>query len=229
MRNGTVTVRDRECPFYMPEAPGALAVVPTGDHEAESLPRLCELLASQCPVPVALTALPVRDWNMELSPWDAEPVFGHEAFGHGAEDTLRLVLQLTEALYLRERLPEAMPAVLGGYSLAGLFSLWAGYRTERFAAVAAVSPSVWLPGWPAFAESQPPLCRAVYLSLGDREERTRHPVLSQVGAAIRQQRALLERQAAVASVLEWNPGNHFREPTERLAKGLAWCVRQVCP
>lgn len=41
---------------------------------------------------------------------------------------------------------------LGGYSLAGLFSLWAAYQTNLFAGIAAASPSVWFPGFLDYAK-----------------------------------------------------------------------------
>lgn len=117
--------------------------------------------------------------------------------------------------------------MLGGYSLAGLFALWCGYVSHSFDAVAGVSPSVWFPGWLDFALQKKPKTGAVYLSLGDREEKTRHPVLSQVGIAIRKQHELLTDVHHIPATLEWNQGNHFREPQERLFKGFMWCIRQV--
>ena len=68
-------------------------------------------------------------------------------------------------------------------------------------------------------------CRtpAVYLSLGDREERTRNRTMAQVGDAIREQYRKLSSEG-VPSVLEWNPGNHFRDAGLRTAKGFSWLI-----
>ena len=49
--------------------------------------------------------------------------------------------------------PETEKYILGGYSLAGLFSLWSAYQTDIFSGISAVSPSVWIKGWIPFAES----------------------------------------------------------------------------
>ena len=115
---------------------------------------------------------------------------------------------------------------LGGYSLAGFFSLWAAYQTDRFAGVAAVSPSVWFPGWMDFAREHSIRAQRVYLSLGDKEERTRNPVMRTVGDNIRSQLELLESDAGcTACTLEMNQGNHFREPDLRTAKGFAWLLQ----
>ena len=36
----------------------------------------------------ALVRVPADDWNKDLSPWEAPPVFGNEAFGNGADALL---------------------------------------------------------------------------------------------------------------------------------------------
>lgn len=41
-----------------------------------------------------LLTVKVNNWNEDLSPWNAEPVFGKEGFGNGAKDTLKEVLHL---------------------------------------------------------------------------------------------------------------------------------------
>ena len=114
---------------------------------------------------------------------------------------------------------------IGGYSLAGLFSLWASYQTERFSGVAAASPSVWFPGWIEYAGSNVILADKVYLSLGDKEERTRNPVMRMVGDNIRKQLEILSGASGCSqSILEMNPGNHFKEPDLRTAKAFAWLL-----
>ena len=155
---------------------------------------------------------------MDLSPWDAPPVFGREAFGHGAADTLDwLRSRLMPEVRAKYAISPDAPVILGGYSLAGLFSLWCAAQTDDFAAVAAVSPSVWFPGWRAYADQHALRSRVVYLSLGDREEKSRNPVLASVGDAMRREDARLS---------EWNVGNHFQDAEKRCADGFAWCMAQ---
>ena len=162
-----------------------------------------------------LVPVPVSNWNEDLAPWPAPPVFGKEPFGAGASETLQRILEI---------LPDAADAVyLGGYSLAGFFALWAAYQTDRFDGVAAVSPSVWYPGWIDLAEKQVCRSRSVYLSLGTKEEKTRNQTMARVGSCIRRMHALLPETSA----LEWNEGNHFRNPALRTAKGFAWLLKQA--
>ena len=162
-----------------------------------------------------LIAIKVRDWNADLSPWKAPAVFGNEGFGDRAGETLKEVLKLCQ--------DSSKNYYIGGYSLAGLFALWASCRTERFAGVAAASPSIWFPGFVEYMKENRPKCGTVYLSLGDKEEKVRNPVLSGVGDCIRETYTLL-REQGVNCMLEWNKGNHFREPDIRTAKAFMWVL-----
>lgn len=101
----------------------------------------------------------------------------NEDFGGGAAETLEKILALCT--------DPGKTYYIGGYSLAGLFALWAAYQTDRFSGVAAASPSVWFPGFSAYMREHRMKTGTVYLSLGDREEKTRNPVMAQVGACIR--------------------------------------------
>ncbi len=164
-----------------------------------------------------IAAIPVSDWNQDLTPWEADPVFGRQRFGDDAPGTLRALLAFIE--------PDCR-TFLCGYSLAGFFALWAAYQTEAFSGVVAASPSVWYPGWIPYAEKNRIRASAVYLSLGDREEKTRNPVMATVGNAVRRQYELLA-SAGKESVLEWNPGNHFVDSEKRTAKGIAWILKTM--
>lgn len=193
-----------------------------------------DTLSQEMPLLVAQTtrsflhvAFPVEAWNVDLSPWDAPPVFGRESFGHGAADTLDwLRMRLMPEVRAKYAISPDVPVILGGYSLAGLFSLWSAAQTDDFAAVAAMSPSVWFPGWADYADAHPVLAHAAYLSLGDREERSRNPVLATVGEAVRQQDARHERQG-IRHILRSHPGNHFQGVEARCAAGFAWCMAQL--
>ena len=63
------------------------------------------------------------------------------------------------------------------------------------------------------------LADKVYLSLGNREEKTNNRIMARVGDNIRLQKELLDRQD-IEGVLEWNEGNHFSAVEERTAKGF---------
>lgn len=168
----------------------------------------------------------VEHWNDELSPWSADAVFKNQSFGGKAENTLDFVTNIfIPALAARYNLTSDIKIIIGGYSLAGLFSLWAAYRTDIFHSVAAVSPSVWFSGWIDFATEKHIFADKVYLSLGNREEKTNNKTMARVGDNIRMQKELLDMQG-VQSILEWNDGNHFKDVEARVAKGFLWTITQ---
>lgn len=112
---------------------------------------------------------------------------------------------------------------IGGYSLAGLFALWAAYQTDIFSGVAAASPSMWFPDFDEYMKKNEIKTGTVYLSLGDREEKARNPVMATVGDRIREAHALLD-ELDVNCKLEWNEGNHFKDADIRTAKAFSWVM-----
>ena len=64
---------------------------------------------------------------------------------------------------------------IAGYSLAGLFALWAVFQTDVFDRAASVSGSLWYDGFTDYINSSvsPSGLRQIYLSLGDREKNAR--------------------------------------------------------
>ena len=198
-------------------------------HDLEVLDKEVELIQELTTnVSFLLAAVLIKDWNRELSPWQAPPVFGRESFGAGAKETLAFVIEaLIPELNKWYGEKDPLKYYLGGYSLSGLFALWSGYQTDVFAGIAGVSPSVWFPDWEDFIRSHTMQSPLVYLSLGDREERTRNQVMARVGTAIRkQQEIFMETNEVQESILEWNPGNHFVDSELRMAKGFAWLLNR---
>ncbi len=208
------------------ENPGSkkLLVQMVDDHDLELIEKevsyIRELTGGD---DFCLKTVRVKSWNHDLSPWPAPAVFGSDNFGDGAAETLAWLLREVVVESPTETEPDRR-VFLGGYSLAGLFALWAGYQTDRFDGIAAASPSIWFPEFDDYMNSHPIQTGAVYLSLGDREEKTRNPVMSAVGERIRKAHELLSGQG-VPCVLEWNKGNHFKDADLRTAKAFAWVMR----
>ena len=206
-----------------PEA-DILLIQMVDDHDMEVIEQEVSYIRElTCGKGFYLKAVKVNSWNNDLSPWTAPAVFGNEGFGGRAEDTLKYLLEEV----LDETCGDGGKKIfIGGYSLAGLFALWAGYQNECFDGIAAASPSIWFPGFTDYMREHSVLVPAVYLSLGDREEKTRNPVMARVGDAIREGCAILQT-AGTDCILEWNKGNHFKEPDLRTARAFAWLINRT--
>lgn len=114
-------------------------IQPVDDHDLSVIESEVTAIQELTGTDFRLIAVKVDSWNHDLSPWKADAVFGNNNFGDGARDTLNEIMNLTEDL--------SKTYYIGGYSLAGLFALWAAYQTDIFAGVAAASPSMWFPGF----------------------------------------------------------------------------------
>lgn len=200
-----------------PEA-SIVLMQPVDDHDLSEIESEITQIQKMTSLDFQLIAVKVDDWNKDLSPWKAPAVFGNEDFGDGASRLLEEIMLLTS--------DDNKIYYLGGYSLAGLFSLWASYQTDRFTGIAAASPSVWFPGFLTYMKEHENRSRAICLSLGDREEKTKNTVMATVGDRIREVYAWLQ-QCGIPCTLEWNPGNHFKDPGMRTAKAFAWVMKKT--
>ena len=227
MKKETILIADKTCTIYKSEQSEYQLIQPIDEHDLEVLDNEVTTIQSLTNKPFTLVAFEIKDWQSELTPWTAPAVFGKTPFGDGASATLSFIMDILipqlEQMQLFDK--DKMRCVLGGYSLAGFFALWSTYRAESFEGIAAVSPSVWYPQWMEYAKDNKPLATSVYLSLGDKEEKTKNPTMAQVGNCIRKQQELLTAQG-INSILEWNPGNHFQHSDKRTAKGFAWLINQ---
>ena len=176
----------------------------------------------------SLAAIRVPDWNYDLSPWKSPAVFGDEPFGGGADGYLEYITGTFVPEVVGSLAERPRATVIAGYSLAGLFSIYSLYRTEIFDAAVSASGSLWFPGSLEMMENEElsgnPKC--AYLSLGDRESNTRNPVMSTVGVRTHRASEILASKG-IDTVFESNPGNHFREPELRTAKGIAWVLDHI--
>ena len=222
----TMQLRNRPCRIYGEAHTEYLLLQMTGEHELESMESEVAAIA-QSAHHFLFAAIPVKSWNNELSPWEAPAVWGKENFGGNAADTLRfLTEQVIPTLKKQFALPGNVRIILGGYSLAGLFALWASTQTDLFYGIAAASPSVWFPEWMKFEQRHPMQAQHVYLSLGDKEEHTKNAVMAVVGDNIRAlHRELAER--GKSCVLEWNCGGHFKDTDLRTARAFRWVMEDI--
>ena len=173
---------------------------------------------------LALAAISGVDWNRELSPWKAPRAFrGGEDFGGQGPALLDTLTQ--QIIPLTENHLGYAPEFRGitGYSLAGLFALWAIYQTNLFDRAASISGSLWFDGFLEFIKHNAPKAKFVYLSLGDKEKLAKNPRLAAVEDCTRQAAELLGAHHILVA-FEMNHGGHFQDIPARIARGISSLV-----
>ena len=223
MDNQLLQIQNKICHIYGDTGAEYLLLQMADEHDLAGMEREVEAIRRQTAQPFLLAAVQVENWNDDLSPWPAPPVWGKQGFGGKAVNTLAWLEQAVPIIRQHYSIKEDCKIVLGGYSLAGLFALWAATQTSTLYGVAAASPSVWFPNWPEYETAHPIQAQCVYLSLGDREEYTRNQTMAAVGDNIRALHIALTRRNT-ASTLEWNAGGHFKDADLRTAKAFAWVM-----
>lgn len=156
------------CVFPAAEADAPVVYLNTFGDEGQKV--YDALKASGCP-PLSLVAISGLSWEHDMAPWAGAAAFKNGAPFTGSADA-----------YLRLLTGELLPAVewelpgtprwrgIAGYSLAGLFAVYALYHTDVFSRAASVSGSLWFAGFREYVFSHEPKRPPdyVYFSLGDR-------------------------------------------------------------
>ncbi|MDE5823060.1 MAG: hypothetical protein K2H91_00010 [Lachnospiraceae bacterium] len=200
-----------------------------GGEGRESVETVVSYLREHIPdAKFLLAAYESENWNDDFSPWAAPAVFGKEGFGGKAGDTLWWLTQYCIP-YIEAKESEIARFPVG-YSLAGLFSLWVYCECNVFKGVVSCSGSLWDDGWLDYVHHGAAACRDeknyIYLSLGDKEEKTKNRLMSTVGDHTKKVYTMLcENQKNVEGILEWNQGGHFSEPDVRIARGIYWILK----
>ena len=228
MLNENVNIGSIHCNVFATERPEVLLIQPSARHETKNdgINREVKVLATTATKGFAIVFFDTVEWAKALMPWQDEAVSRNEEVGKHAQDTL---VYIEESLvpWLHERFGK-LPCIIGGYSLGGLFALWAARQSAAFCAVAAASPSLWIKGWTDYADNNRLNAQLAYISLGNREEHCRNQRMARIGDCVRHEPLTLTGQiGTTATTLEWNNGGHFGEEAERTAKAFAWCIKNI--
>jgi len=218
-----LTLDGRRCRLY-DGGDGPVFVMGTfGGENSDDIPHECAALTDR---PFRLFLVETDDWDGDFSPWLSHGLDENEIFAGNGHTTLAWIRECAVP-YLTERFG-AVPFVTAGYSLAGLFALWALYESECFSGAVCCSGSLWYGGFEAYArEKGLRTGQSVYLSLGGKEERTSHPVACTIGDRTRSFDQLLSLDPVQPKhTLEWNSGGHFANSAKRLAKGIRWMLER---
>lgn len=202
--------------FAPPQPTEKIVYLLTDDEDAAQV-----FARLRAPKPI-LAAVGGFDWNADLTPWPA-PALTKQAppFAGNAPAFLKT---LTQTIVPQTEQTLGLPNVhraLAGYSLAGLFTLWALYHTNAFSYAVSASGSLWYDDFVSFAKTHA-LCavpKRVDLSLGDKEKLTKNRRMATVADATLAIKDLLS-DAGVPVAFTLNPGGHFQNPAQRLADAI---------
>ena len=162
------------------------------------------------------------DWNHDMSPWYMPSIYSKEkTFSGGADEYLKLLIE--EILPKTKELIEGEPKFTGiaGYSLAGLFAVYATYKTDVFDRVASMSGSLWFSDFIEYCKinEYKRLPDKIYFSLGDKEANIRNPILKTVEDKTIELSEYFKNLGSEV-IFELNTGNHFTDVILRSAKGI---------
>ena len=192
-------------------------------NEGEKVYSACQ--AIQAP-PFALAVISRLDWNKDMSPWAMPPISKDDTPCQGGANEYLDFLVNTVVPEVDKRLDgKCAYHAIAGYSLAGLFAVFALYKTGIFSKVASASGSFWFPDFVNFATQnkmvQTPDC--IYFSLGDREAKTSNSFLKTVEVNTKKLEAFY-RGNGIDTIYVSNEGNHFKNANLRMAQGIKWIL-----
>ena len=220
------TINGKAVDVFLETEPGApIIYLNTFSGEGQKVYEAAQAVG--CPL-FSLVTISNLDWNQDMAPWDSPAAFKNgEPFTGGADDYMRLLVE--EIMPRAEKELAGPPAWRGiaGYSLAGLFALYAIYQTDVFSRVGCMSGSLWFPGFKEYIFSHEPKRRpdCIYFSLGDKEAKTRNPILKTVQENTEELQTFYQNKG-IDTVFQLNPGNHFVQGIERTIAGIRWLLNR---
>ena len=193
----------------------------------DELEKINELLKADCNDYI-LVGLSGYDWNKDLSPWKTKAVFKNgEDFSGGGNKYLsyitnNVIPQIKNTI--NEKQLNIEYYAIAGYSLAGLFALYAIYNTDVFSKVVSASGSLWFDGFIDYAKENKISnnIKTIYLSLGDKEAKTKNPIMASVYDKSIEYYELYKDK--INCYFELNEGNHFKDVEMRMAKGIKYIL-----
>lgn len=160
---------------------------------------------------VRLVMIYPYDWNYCMTPWKYHDKKMGKT-GGGEEFLSWFISEIYDEKYQRQ--------YIGGYSLGGLFALFAACEKELFDGVMSVSGSLWYPGALEYFNEKSIGKRIgkIYMSLGDKESLTKNAEREKVGFNTEKLAEVFGRTKEV--FFEYNRGGHFTDISGRIVKSI---------
>lgn len=166
------------------------------------------------------------EWNLDMVPWDIPPIAKNDTpYTGGAGKYLQLMSE--QIIPNAEKYIQGSIAWRGlaGYSLAGLFAVYALYHTTLFSRAAGMSASLWFPNFKEYVFSHELMQKPThfYFSLGNKESKTKNPYLKTVQEHTEEIEAFYRKQG-IDTILRMNSGGHFTDTAQRTVAGICWLL-----
>lgn len=195
-------------------------------NEGYEVWNMCKKLC--CPE-FCLAAISNLNWNDDLTPWNCPPLYDGDQACNGKAD--RYLNELDEKILpetrqlLMENGQNVSYNILAGYSLGGLFALYAGFNSHQFSKLATASASLWYPDLLEYVYKHKlnDNIECIYFSLGNLESKTDVEMLT----SVEENTILIEEylKQYVKTIYEENDGDHYTNPTLRMAKAIKWTLK----
>ncbi|MBQ8087219.1 MAG: hypothetical protein IJ074_03460 [Clostridia bacterium] len=164
-------------------------------------------------------------WERDFSPWNTDlTLWGRSFSGGGREYLTRLTGEIMPAICEKCKLESNTHSIMG-YSLAGLFSLFAAMESKCFSGAASVSGSLWYPNWHNYLLQASHFPQKAYLSVGDKEKKSRNEAFRSIEDNTRFTYDIM-RERGTNAIFELNSGGHFNQPMERMLRAAQWLTAQ---
>lgn len=204
-----------------------IVLLNTFEGEGQDVWKECQNLNSSDFILVTISNF---SWNNDLSPWECQPLYKNDTSYEGKANQY-LELLVTKIIpqvenNIKNKLNKQIQYwAIAGYSLAGLFALYSGYRTNYFKRIVSASGSLWYPNFIEYVKSNKISqdVNKIYFSLGNKEKNTKIELLKSVEERTKEIQTFLGK--TITTIYEENPGNHFQDTTLRMAKGINWILK----
>ena len=204
-----------------------VVILNTYGNEGQDVFDKCSYLKCKEFILVAISNL---DWNNDMTPWFAPKLNEKDVDYLGkADDYIKLLInkivpQIEK--YVENNLKIKIEYfAIAGYSLGGLFAIYSAYKTDIFTKIASASGSFWFPKFIDFVKTTniSSNVRKIYFSLGNKESKARNQVLATVEINTIELEKIYNNKG-IETIYEVNEGNHFKDATLRMAKGIKWIL-----
>lgn len=203
-----------------------IIILNTFNNEGEKVWEKCQELGTN---EFILVSIAKMSWNNDLTPWECPPLYKGDTkcLGHAdnyLQEIENTIIPKIEEYIIKELNKKVLYYGIAGYSLGGLFAIYSGFKTDKFTRIASASGSLWYPNFLEFVKNNriSENIEKIYFSLGNKEANSKIQVLSTVEEKTKEIYTYISNN--IETTYEVNEGNHFKDGTLRMAKGIKWII-----